>query len=63
MLVTLPGDCDGARAIRSTAAFNDWGGDRGGTKERCEGVGVGGALASEPGMGGSAGARRVGGGE
>ena len=28
--------------------------------ERCDGVGVGGELASEPGMGGSAGATRAG---
>jgi hypothetical protein len=58
--LAFPGDCDGACAMRSTAAFNDCGGDREGTKSRYEGVGVGGALASEPGIGGSAGARRVG---
>jgi hypothetical protein len=56
----FPGDCDGDTVIRSTAAANDCGGSREGIRERCEGVGVGGALASEPGMGGSAGARRAG---
>jgi hypothetical protein len=53
-------DRDCVRAMRSTAAFNGSGGFRDGTKSRSEGVEVGGALASEPEIGGSAGARRLG---
>ena len=59
-LLVVSGDCGGVRVSRSTATPRDCGGVREGMNERCEGVGVGGELASEPGMGGSAGANRAG---